>query len=237
MTENRSPYSDRLLFYGRRRGRKLRPNAVQNLNDGLKVFGVDPAYAENPGIIDPQGLFNHQPRDVFLEIGFGGGEYLAACATESPDCGFVGAEPFINGVASLCRHIHQHGIMNIRIWPEDVRLLLSCFVDSSFAGVFILFPDPWPKFKHRSRRILQPPLLAEMKRLIRPGGNLLLASDESVAKGWILQAMIKAEGFRWNATRPQDWRYPPQGWPGTRYMAKAEREGRIPNWFMFNRQD
>ena len=228
---------DRLLFYGRRRGRKLRPNAARFLEVGLDAYGLDLNSRHQPGSWSPQSLFDHQPEDIFLEIGFGGGEHLAARAAESPDCGFLGAEPFINGVAALCGHIHEHALSNVRIWPEDVRVLLPQFTESSFAGAFILFPDPWPKSRHRARRILQPTLLAELKRLIRPGGSLLLASDEPVAKGWIMQSMINADGFSWQATSPRDWRSPPVGWPGTRYMAKAEREGRVPNWFQFLRQN
>lgn len=237
MVENRGSSSDRLLFYGRRRGRKLRPNAARHLEEGLAAHGLDPDLAESRETLDPASLFDPRPDTVFLEIGFGGGEHLAARAAENPAAGFIGAEPFINGVASLCGHMARHDLTNIRLWPEDVRLLLPRFAPASLAGAFILFPDPWPKFRHRSRRILQPPLLSEMKRLIKPGGSLLLASDEPVAKGWILQAMMDADGFRWNARRPDDWRQPPAGWPGTRYMAKAEREGRIPNWFMFRRED
>ena len=237
MAEDQRPDPDRLLFYGRRRGRKLRPKAAQHLEDGLAAFAIDDGRLTAGDVISPRSMFDHDPEDVFLEIGFGGGEHLAARAAESPDCGFIGAEPFINGVAALCGHIHEHDLGNVRIWPEDVRLLLPHFPDAGFAGAFILFPDPWPKFRHRSRRILQKPLLAEMKRLIRPGGTLLLASDEPVAKGWILEAMVNADGFEWQASRPADWRQPPRGWPGTRYMAKAEREGRLPNWFLFRRTD
>lgn len=235
MTADTPPQAERLLFYGRRRGRRLRPNVARNLDDGLAQFGLDIAQSHPAGTLSPASLFGHNPEDVFLEIGFGGGEHLAARAAESPATGFIGAEPFLNGVAALCGHIFDHDLSNIRIWPEDVRLLLPQFKPESLAGAFILFPDPWPKFRHRTRRILQPALLAEMKRLIRPGGQLLLASDEPVAKGWILQSMIHADGFSWCATSPQDWRQAPPGWPGTRYMAKAEREGRVPHWFLFQR--
>ena len=173
--------------------------------------------------------------DLFLEIGFGGGENLAAVAAARPEAGFIGAEPFINGVASLLRHIEDDGLSNIRIWDDDVRLIFDGMGDATLAGAYVLFPDPWPKRRHAARRILQPAVLDALARLIRPGGTLVLASDHPVAKSWLLQAAVAHPAFAWTARRPADWRTRPEGLVPTRYMKKAEREERIPNWFMFER--
>ena len=170
-------------FYGRRRGRKLRVTMQQLLDTRLPELRLDPT-------VSPASQFNGALEDLFLEIGFGGGENLAAIAAARPDAGFIGAEPFVNGVASLLRHIEDGGIDNIRIWDDDVRLVLGGMDDKVLAGAYVLFPDPWPKNRHAARRILQPAILDELARLIRPGGMLVLASDHPVAKGWLLQAAI-----------------------------------------------
>ena len=236
----KNPHADRLMFYGRRHGRRLRPRQAEYLENGMARFGL----AEDlqhlaPAALDPKTLFEAPPQDIYLEIGFGGGEHLAARALEAPQTGFIGAEPFMNGVASLCRHLIDNKSENTRIWPEDVRLLLPAFKPQSFAGVFVLFPDPWPKFRHQSRRIIQQPMLDELHRLIKPQGTLLLASDEPTAKTWMLSQMMRRQDFSWQAQSNQDWQTPPEGWPSsefaTRYMAKANREGRRSSWFTFNR--
>ena len=227
---------DRPIFHGRRHGRKLRQKPVENMEWALERYGLDPDSLDGAGRIDPDGLFGGAGGPLYLEIGFGGGEHLAARAQERPDARFIGAEPFVNGVAKLAGLIRDGGIGNIRIWPEDVRLLLPKLPDGSLDGVFILFPDPWPKFRHSERRILQPAMVGELARLIRPGGTLLLASDHPKAKSWLLSSMLGAEGFEWRASGPSDWRKPPAGWPGTRYGSKAERQGRVSNWFPYRRR-
>ena len=228
---------NRLMFYGRRHGRRLRPQQSAFLEQGLAQFALDPDLLTDAADLDPRDWLRPASGQVFLEIGFGGGEHLAARAHESPDCGFIGAEPFMNGVARLCRHIIEGELDNIRFWPEDVRLLLPSLKDHALDGVFILFPDPWPKSRHQNRRIIQPQMLDVLARLIRPGGSLLLASDDPTAKTWMLEAMMRRDDFHWTARSAEDWRQPPPGWPGTRYMAKADRVGRKSAWFTFTRSD
>lgn len=215
-------------FYGRRRGRRLR-NSIQDLYDqNLPELRFDPSR-------EAVTQFDVPPQDMFLEIGFGGGENLASMAAHRPQHGFIGAEPFINGVASLVRHIDQLQLRNIRIWDDDVRLIMESMPDGLLAGAYVLFPDPWPKRRHAARRILAPDVLNELARLIRPEGRLVLASDHSVAKGWLLQSAVTHPKFTWTARRPDDWRTQPEELVDTRYMMKAERENRIPNWFIFSR--
>jgi tRNA (guanine-N7-)-methyltransferase len=223
------------MFYGRRHGRRLRPRQVNFLEEGMSRFGLSQDLPTDDGSITPISFFDHAPEDIFLEIGFGGGEHLAFCAAEHPEAGYIGAEPFMNGVASLCRHLIENRSENIRIWPEDVRLLLPSFAPESFAGIFVLFPDPWPKHRHRERRIIQQPMLDELYRLIRPQGTLLLASDEPTAKTWMLSQMMRRHDFRWLAKSQADWKSPPENWSGTRYKAKADREGRPSSWFVFKK--
>ena len=214
-------------FYGRRKGRPLRQSMKRRLDKALPEFAFEPT-------VCPDIQFGRHS-DCYLEIGFGAGEHLAGLAAAMPDCDFIGAEPFINGVASLLRHIDERQLGNIRIWPDDVRLIMPNIDTARLAGAFIMFPDPWPKRRHVGRRILQPALLDQLAKIIRPGGKLVLASDDSTAKGWLLQTAMAHAGFVWTARRPADWRQRPADLPETRYMKKAERAERQSSWFQFRR--
>ena len=216
-----------LRFYGRRKGRPLRNSMKRLLDETLPKFSFDPAISINT-------QFGRHV-DCYLEIGFGGGEHLAGLAAAMPESDFIGAEPFVNGVASLLRYIDEKQLSNIRIWPDDVRLILSAIGTASLAGVYIMFPDPWPKRRHAGRRILQPAILDQLAMMIRPGGSLVLASDDPAAKSWILRAMIPHFGFVWTARRPVDWRQRPKDSPSTRYMTKADLAARQSSWFHFRR--
>ena len=218
-----------LPFYGRRKGRPLRPQMQKLFDESL------PEIAVRQGTADVAALFDHQPQDVFLEIGFGGGEHLASIAQAAPKAGFIGAEPFINGVASLLRHIEERGLSNIRIWPDDVRLVLDDMPDGCLAGAYIMFPDPWPKKRHAGRRILQASMRERLARLIRKGGLLRMASDHPIAKSWLLAEAMADDRFLWQANQAADWQTRPEGWPETRYMAKGNDEGRASSWFEFVR--
>jgi tRNA (guanine-N7-)-methyltransferase len=177
-----------------------------------------------------------QQADLALEIGFGGGEHLAGLAEANPAVNFIGAEPFVNGVASLLRHMQTRQLSNIRIWDDDVRLILPALPVAGVSQVFIMFPDPWPKKRHAARRILQPEMMDVLAQLIRPSGQLVLASDDPTAKGWLLQTAMSHPQFCWTARRPDDWRQRPPHLPATRYMAKAEQASRQPSWFIFERR-
>lgn len=227
------PY-DQPQFYGRRRGRKLRPAQDAALQNEMANYGITDAMLTPPPI-DPRQWFDGYVDRLCLEIGFGGGEHLAVRAAKSPQTGFIGAEPFINGVASLCRHIAEQKLNNIRIWSDDIRLLLPRLEHHCLQAVYILFPDPWPKQRHQARRILQPEMLDMLAQRICSGGELLLASDDPTAKSWLLANSIRHDSFVWQAESATDWRTPPDDWPGTRYMRKAEKQGRKSAWFRFSR--
>ena len=220
-------------FFGRRKGRPLSTAMQKRLDELLPEF-VLPAGQQTPG-----GLMARFPVDpsapLSLEIGFGGGEHLAALAKARPDSAFIGAEPFINGIVSLLRHIDEQNLKNIRIWPDDVRLILDDFPESSFTAVYVMFPDPWPKTRHAKRRIFSPPILDKLALCLKPGGSLRFASDHPVAKSWLLAEVLRNSAFSWTAQSAEDWRLRPSSWPKSRYMVKSEHEGRVSNWFDFKR--
>ena len=215
-------------FYGRRKGRPLSKTLKRLLTDTLPLFLFDP----DTQLADQ---FAHAPSDVFLEIGFGGGEHLAGLALARPDSGFIGAEPFVNGVAKMLRHIKKQDLKNVLLWDDDVRQVLPKLQDGCLAGAYVMFPDPWPKRRHAARRILNPVMMKTLARLIRPKGMLMLASDDSTAKRWLLQAATAHSGFSWTARRPADWRNRPADTFETRYMHKAYSAARAPSWFCFER--
>ncbi len=215
-------------FYGRRKGRSLGVALQRLLADTLPLFRLDP---DTP----LASQFAHAPDDIFLEIGFGSGEHLAELALVRPDASFIGAEPFVNGVATMLRHINEQDLKNVRLWDDDVRQVLPKLPDGCLAGAYIMFPDPWPKRRHVARRILNPAMMETMARLIRAKGVLMLASDDPIAKDWLLQAATAHPGFSWTARRPADWRNRPAEIPETRYMRKAYSAARAPSWFRFER--
>ena len=218
-------------FYGRRKGRPLRRGMQDLLNDMLPDLRFDATRPLATQFKQTDG----QQVDLALEIGFGGGEHLAGLAEANPAINFIGAEPFVNGVASLLRHIQRRHLSNIRIWDDDVRLILPALPVAGLSQVFIMFPDPWPKKRHAPRRILQPEMMDMLAHLIRPGGQLVVASDDPTAKGWLLQTVISHPRFYWTARCPADWRQRPSHLPATRYMAKAERASRQASWLIFKR--
>ncbi|MCJ2104930.1 tRNA (guanine(46)-N(7))-methyltransferase TrmB [Methylobacterium sp. E-041] len=223
-------------FFGRRKGKRLRGLQEQRLSDLLPRLRVAPFADGRP--LDPATLFPglaRGPSEVWLEIGFGGGEHLAAQAAAHPEIGIIGAEPFVNGVAKLLRAVDERALRNVRIRDEDVSPLLAALPDASLARVYLLYPDPWPKRRQRKRRFVSDESLAEIARVLRPGGLFRFASDIDDYVGWTLVRTARCPHLRWTARTAADWTQPYPGWPGTRYEAKAIAAGRRPTYLEFAR--
>ena len=216
-------------FYGRRKGRPLSNNSKRLLEELL------PTYLVPNNTADPAVLFANNPEKLYLEIGFGGGEHLAMVAKNHPQNAYIGAEPFLNGVSSFLKYCENEDLKNVRIWPDDIRLQLLSWPNECLDGIFIMFPDPWPKIRHSSRRIINKDNLASFARLIKEGGTLRMASDHACAKNWILSEILENPYFEWLVESSEDWNVRPKDWPETRYMRKALKEGRRPAWFNFKR--
>ncbi|MBO1906116.1 tRNA (guanosine(46)-N7)-methyltransferase TrmB [Microvirga sp. 3-52] len=216
-------------FFGRRKGKKLRAGQdelVQNLLPAIRV---------TPGSAPSSQFPNRQAQETWLEIGFGGGEHLAAQARSHRDVNFIGCEPFVNGMAKLLAVIEHEHLDNVRVWDDDITDLLPTLPDASFDRVYILYPDPWPKRRQRKRRLVSDETLDLLARVMKPGAELRFASDIDDYIGWVLARALRSRHFRWTAARADDWRKPYEGWPGTRYEAKAIREGRVPSYLTFVR--
>jgi tRNA (guanine-N7-)-methyltransferase len=223
---------DIIRFFGRRRGKKLRVTG-QGLVDTLLPQLAIPLPDEGGGRLDPAGLFSQPKTDYWLEIGFGGGEHAAWQAEHHPDVGLIGAEVFLNGIASLLGHIERAGLTNIRIYPEDVRPFLTRLKEQSLSRVFVLFPDPWPKSRHVDRRFVNDANLDLLVPLMKPGAILRIATDDETYKAHARDVMAARTDFE-NVTGA-DPTYRPDDWPETRYNAKALREGRVPIFLSYRR--
>ena len=198
-------------------------------------LAIDPA-GYQASALDPRTLFEKNIEAVWLEIGFGAGEHLSAMAQAHPEIGFIGCEPFINGVARLLRDVDQHSLTNVRIVMDDARLLLDGLAAGSIGRAFLLFPDPWPKRRHNKRRFVGPENIAAMAKVLSDGAQWRIATDHMDYCRWILAHMCPAPKFQWLARRPGDWRNRPEGWPGTRYEEKGAQAGRPPAFLSFERQ-
>jgi tRNA (guanine-N7-)-methyltransferase len=223
----------RELFYGRRRGRPLR--AGQRARQSTLLPQVSFAVPQSGGL-EPATLFAEKPRDIWLEIGFGGGEHLAAQAEQHPEIGFIGCEVFENGIAKLLGEIDRRGLGNVRVHPNDARPLLVALAPRSIGRVFILFPDPWPKARHHKRRLVAPATLDRLAEIMTDGAELRLATDDSGYLSWMLAHATNHPDFLWTARRPADWRERPADWPASRYEEKARNAGRTPAFLRFVRR-
>lgn len=220
-------------LYGRRRGRPLRQGRRQLQQDLLPRLAV---VLPEDDLLDPRTLFTPSAAAVWLEIGFGAGEHLAAQAQLNPEIGFIGSEVFENGVARLVGEVAQRGLENVRIFADDARLLLDRLAPASIARAFILFPDPWPKARHHKRRLVARPTLDRLAVILQPGAALRLATDDPGYLAWMLEHLTAHPAFCWLARRPDDWRQRPLDWPPTRYEEKARAARRAPAFLHFARR-
>lgn len=224
----------RRLIFGRRRGRKLTPLSGERMGTWMPRLEIPAATAPI--------TFGKPLRATWLEIGFGVGDHLQAQAEAHGDVGIIGVEPFLNGVAKLVGIIADRAdagdedlSRRIRLFTDDARLLLKQLPSASIERAFVLFPDPWPKKRHQWRRIVNPDTLADLARVIRPGGELRLATDvPDYARGMLVHALAEP-GFRWLAECAADWRQRPADWPSSKYERKAVAAGRACLYFRFQR--
>jgi tRNA (guanine-N7-)-methyltransferase len=233
MSGDDDPFAAReRAFFGRRKGHQLRPHQADLVAVLLPRLAIDLGKPPPPNLAD---LFPCRPEAVCLEIGFGGGENLIAQAMTRPSLGFIGCEPFVNGMAKILAAIEVNHVDNVRLHAGDAIDLLAWLPDASIAKVDLLYPDPWPKRRHWKRRFVQDRTVAMLARVLRPGGLFRYATDIPDYAAWTLERLICAPGFVWTAERADDWRRPWSGFEGTRYEAKAKREGRAPCYLEFRR--
>ena len=213
-------------FYGRRKGRPLRASRKQLLEKLLPKLRIP---VPESGEVSPTSLFDAE--ETWLEIGFGGGEHLAALAQRHPNIGFIGCEAYINGVASLLTHVHNDSLDNIRIYPDDVRPFLKRIAPARMNRIFVLFPDPWPKKRHHKRRILCEDQVNQLNRILKPCGQIIIASDDQDYVQSILEVMEGMDDLQLVShihTAPEDW-------VTTRYETRARRLGNECSYLLYKK--
>ena len=213
-----------LRSFGRIKGRPIKPRQAALMETLLPRIALDPA----AGPVEPQALAPGAA-EAWLEIGFGGGEHMAAQAARRPDALVMGAEPFLNGAASALRHVDEAGLVNVRLFIGDARELVTALPDASIDRAFVLFPDPWPKARHHKRRIIQADTVGELARVLKVGGRLRFATDVADYADWALERFLGQPRLKWLADAAGDWRIPPADHITTRYETK--RLGDIPPVF------
>jgi tRNA (guanine-N7-)-methyltransferase len=220
-------------FFGRRKGHKLRAHQSDLMAHLLPRLALDIATPPPP---DLAVLFGGRTSATRLEIGFGGGEHLVAEAQAHPATGFIGCEPYVNGMAKILARIEGGDIANIRLYAGDAAALLAWLPPGSLARIDLIHPDPWPKRRHWKRRFVQDATVAALARVLRAGGEFRFVSDIDSYCAWTLEHLLRAPDFVWSAERADDWRKPWPGYTMTRYGEKAAREGRRAAYLVFRRR-
>lgn len=221
-----------LRSYGRRKSHRVSPRQERLVREGLAAYRVP---IEAPAPDDIRGIFGAAVDRVALEIGFGGGEHLLARATAEPRTGFIGCEPFFDGLAHLFADLSTDTAPRVRVYDHDARDVLDWLPSACLDQVYLLYPDPWPKRRHHKRRFVTAPNLDRLARVMRPGSPLTMATDWPDYARTMLMAILAHPAFRWTATRAVDWRNAPPGWPGTRYEKKGLTAGRPPIYILCER--
>jgi len=217
-------------LYGRSSGHKLRKGQQELIDQLLPALEVP-----DEGEITAAALFGEE-RPLHFEIGFGSGEHLADRADMLPDHGFIGAEPFLNGVATALTHIREKRLANVRLWRGDALEVLRRVPDGALSFLYLLHPDPWPKARHAKRRMVNDGPVDLFAAKLKPSGEFRLATDDPTYLNWSLMVMQRhASEFEWLAERPKDFLEPPGGWIETRYGAKSRRQGRRPYYLRYRR--
>jgi len=219
-------------FFGRRKGHALRPRQAALLASLLPRLAID-LTAPAPKRLG--ALFPGDVDRIDMEIGFGGGEHLLARAQANPRAGFIGCEPFVNGMAKILASIDALRLDNIRLHHGDATGLLAWLPPASLARIDLIYPDPWPKRRHWKRRFIQEASVAALARVLKPGAEFRFATDWPDYAAWALERLIRSPTFIWTAERADDWRRPWPDFSRTRYEAKALREGRTPCYLTFRR--
>ncbi len=220
-------------LYGRRKGKPLSPRRLHLMATLFRERAVD---IDRPAPPDLATLFPAAPAHVSLEIGFGGGEHLVAAAAADSQAGFIGVEPYLNGMASAVAAIDDAKLANIRLFDGEAARLLDWLPAASLDAVDLLYPDPWPKKRHWKRRFVSPDNLDRLARVLKACGVFRFASDIPSYVEWTLFHTLRHPAFAWTAERADDWRLPFPAWPGTRYEAKAIAAGRRPTYLSFARR-
>lgn len=213
-------------------GRPLKKDRLHAIEQVLPVVAIPQDKITSARDLDPASLFVKSFEDYWFEIGFGNGEHLFALKNGFPDVGFIGAEPFVNGMANFLKDAGE-SLNNIRVHMDDAMMIVRSLKDASLGRIYILNPDPWPKTRHHKRRIVSQANLDEFARVLKPGGRLVLATDVDDLAEWMVTQCMIHPAFEWTANSSKDWQTPPAEWTETRYAFKGKQAGRRQTFLVF----
>jgi len=219
-------------LFGRQKGKALRAHQAELVDELLPRLSCDLAAP----FVSPRAIFGRDVAELRVEIGFGGGEHLVAAAAAEPDVGFIGCEPFVNGMARLLAKIEAQGLSNIRLYRGDAGEVLDWLPAQSLGRVYLFYPDPWPKRRQRKRRFVCADNIARLARVLRTSAELRFATDIDDYAGWTLARLRADANFSWAAQGAADWLAPWPGWTRTKYENKAMAAGRKPVYLTFVRR-
>lgn len=217
-------------LYGRRQGHKLRPGQAELVERLLPEISVP-----DDGPLDAAALFGAD-RPLEFEIGFGKGEHMAWQAAQRPDHGFIGCEPFLDGVVGALVKVDEFDLANIRIHMGDAIEVLQRLPDASLERVWLLHPDPWRKARHAKRRFMNAGPIGLIAQKMKPGGEFRFGTDHPVYVRWAMMVMNQSPDFEWLGETPTDFLVRPDDWPETRYEAKARSKGHEVWYFRYRRR-
>lgn len=223
-------------LFGRRVGRPLSPQKKEIMDRLLPVYAIPSARLENPGALTPENLFTKKFTSCWFEIGFGYGEHLAALARQNPDTAYIGAEPFLNGMAAFLSEMDESPAENVRVLMDDAMKIARALGDETLEGIYILNPDPWHKTRHHKRRIVNRSNLDIFHRILKPGGELIMTSDVEAMAEWMVTQAVNHPGFEWTAKAAKDWQEPPAGWIATRYEVKGAKNAKKMSYLRFRKK-
>ena len=220
-------------FFGRRIGRKLTNSAKLALKHGQNFFIVIPKNLQVDSNLFSKSHLHFKNKEIIIEIGIGNGDNLVESAKSNPNTIYIGADPFLNAIAQSVKKLLKNNINNVKIWPDDINKIIHLFPKNSISKIKILFPDPWPKAKHKTRRLLQPKFIEILSNILTFQGEVTIGTDHKILKSWILENFQHNLNFEWKAKHAEDWRVRPSDCYQTKYEKKALKEGRAPSWFIF----
>jgi tRNA (guanine-N7-)-methyltransferase len=227
--------SQKKTIYGRRKSRPLNSGRKEAMDFLYPKLKIQQSFLTENKSLSPIDIFDTEKPSLWIEIGFGNGEHLAELMIQEPDNLYIGAEPFINGMASFLTKIKEQELKNIKVLMDDAMMLIRSLKDNCVDGIYILNPDPWPKKRHHKRRIINHQNLDEIARVLKPKGKLILTTDVDDLAEWMITHTSSHPSFKWRAEKADDWRTPPENWIKTRYEIKGEKAGRKQTYLLFNK--